>query len=293
MECIGRFVGSRHHNQFKPCIKVLNAADSLVAFITFWEGRKIDKKPNQMFTANKKALSCPRTRFELYVIGLLYSLLVGPMISVMAGQLGNVTTNLGLIPIIAQLLQALEHPDDDLLRKLIRGECLLIPAFQEPVAEEACSPSPLAVLGQLTICRIAVFLTDPERDFVLTGVKSITYLRFKTTCALSFEQKSQLEDAVVDCLVRVFPLMAKKLRDWQPNLCPGGDYTNLLAEEVKTLGASTTSDIMEGGLGIGDHYLLGNPSMLVRQAPKSKFGGISCFHGISRYHAKLYDSMCD
>ena len=110
LHSIGRFVGSRSHNQFKPGLMAYNARESLSGFLTFWEGRKTDKAPNQMFTSNKKALNCPRTLFEFEIISIVYSRFIQPMLLVISGHLGNVKTNLDLRPVVAALLHSMDAP---------------------------------------------------------------------------------------------------------------------------------------------------------------------------------------
>ncbi len=108
LECVGRFVGSRHHNQLLPCAKILNASKSLLDCLRFWERRKVNKEPNRMFSANQRALMCETTKFEFSVSAYVYILLVGPILWSM-GSKGTVRCQLDLIPLIERLLPALEN----------------------------------------------------------------------------------------------------------------------------------------------------------------------------------------
>ena len=63
------------------------------------------------------------------------------MLNVMAGHLGQVKCNLDLMPVIAELLGAMETPDEDLLRSLVRGDGVLVPSFG--VVDEKQRPAAL------------------------------------------------------------------------------------------------------------------------------------------------------
>ena len=115
-------------------MKVYNAMRSVLGFLVFWEGWKVKKKTNRMYTANKRALSCPQIRFELEVLGFIYWLFISPMLavrSVMAGHVDGVESNSDLVPVVAALLDILEHPTPSVISDMISGKRGLIPLFDQ------------------------------------------------------------------------------------------------------------------------------------------------------------------
>ena len=67
-----------------------------------------------------------------------------------------------LVPVIAELLGAMETPDEDLLRSLVRGDGVLVPSFG--FVDEKQRP---AALTDLMWIHIASFLTDERLCLVL------------------------------------------------------------------------------------------------------------------------------
>ena len=86
-------------------------------------------------------------------------------------------------------------------------------------------------------------------DFVLSWVSSRAWTIHHATASLNATNLQAREDDQVAFLQRLLPRMAKKLRDRQPHLCPGGRYTNLTPTEKMSVSAvPATSDIIEGDL---------------------------------------------
>jgi len=67
------------------------------------------------------------------------------MLSVMSGHLGGVKHNLDLVPVVKDLLEVLQKPDEQALRRMVREEQTLIPLFARPSA--AFSGLPMKVQG--------------------------------------------------------------------------------------------------------------------------------------------------
>ena len=252
MATIGRFVGSRHHNQFLPGLVAYNARESLLLFLEFWEGRKTTAEPNKMFTANKKALSDARTLFELEVMGLVYASFIGPMLNLLAGHQGGVTSQLSLVPVIQSLLDSMTNPIPGFVRSVVRGDAWLIPQFQRQGVKSMLPPHLWAIVA--SYCDGAAPETAQLLD--LWEVNSSAFLRQQLRVGSDEERVKFLCDAL--------PQMAAVLRERQPHLVPGGQYAALSEEVEKTLAnVKTTSDTQEGDLGMADHFLLRAPSMLV------------------------------
>lgn len=231
LDTIGRFTGSRHHNQFLPGVKVYNAILSVFGFLVFWEGRKVKKAPNRMFTANKRALSCKRTRFEFEVIGSIYWLFISPMLAIMAGRVESVKSNIDLVPVVSSLLSALESATEDSIFDLLKGKCSLIPQFDEGQYERQ----------QLSDFRFEVHVMLIIFAYAPKACSPTMWMRLNLAAA----PDAARDIAHVQCLKKIFPRFAQKLRDRQPHLCPGGKYADLSAsarEEVSN--AKPTSDIM-------------------------------------------------
>jgi hypothetical protein len=76
------------------------------------------------------------------------------------------------------------------------------------------------------------------------------------------------EEQIVQFMVDAFPVMGAKLRDRQPDLCPGGNYSVKLASSsaeafrAETKSSAPTSDKQESDFSILGWLLLNNTSML-------------------------------
>jgi len=254
---IGRFVGSRSHNQFLPALKAYNARGSLLAFLTFWEGRKTTQAPNHMFTSNKKALRCKRTLFEFEVVGLVYAFLIRFMLSVMAGHTGNITSNLGLVPVVGALVDRMAKPSLTTVRRIMRGQEPLIPLFG--AVEPGSKPLPLP--GFISVLVVGYVAGPPDeacRDAL------IKMLEIDETAF--FLAHFTATPAHEEFLLKALPAMSAVLCERQPHLAPGGAYaaaTPTPALMAAGLCTETTSDKLESDLGIADHNMLQKPSILV------------------------------
>ena len=179
---MGRFVGSRHHNQFLPGLKAYNARVSVLEFLVFWEGRKTTKPPNGMFTANKKAQRCPRTLFEFEIVALVYCVFIRFKLLVMSGRLGGITTNLGLRPVIRALLSSMMNPSPAFLQLVVRGQQPLIPLFGVP--EKLLLPRVVLVLVVEYVSEpidaklLDLFEIDDAAWFLAHFIPSTAHIRF-------------------------------------------------------------------------------------------------------------------
>jgi len=261
LSSIGRCVGSRNHNQLVLGLKAILAKESLLEFLDFWEGRKTTAQPNRMFAANKRALKCPQTLFELESMGLVHTLLVGPMLSVMAGHLGGVKHNLDLVLVVDQLLLALQNPDEQALLRMVRGEQPLISLFARPRAQFLAGTCRLPKKFEDIVDGFLDSQDAARRREVFEGFEAA---RFSTLRRVWAEDVTERETKHVQLLLKLFPRMAQKLQQRQPELCPQGAYHNLSADDKKAAPqAPTTSDSQEGDFGIYDRRKHLAPNMLV------------------------------
>ena len=273
LECIGRFVGSRHHNQLLPCAKILNASKSLLDFLKFWERRKVNKEPNRMFSANQRALQCTTTEFEFTVSAYVYMLLVGPMLWVMGSE-GTVKSQLDLVPLIGRLLPALEKATpSSVTRALDFG---LVPDFCKE--QKGCYLFKNVMVVSIVLKYMDVHANSNPVDRIADQASraallamardnygSCKWLRLQL---LLHGDGAQDEKAVVHFIVDAFPVMGTKLRDRQPDVCPGGEHALRLTGagaasfRADTMSAKPTSDSLESNFAVLGWKLLNNTSML-------------------------------
>ena len=200
-----------------------------------------------MFTANKKALRCPRTLFEFEIVALVYCVFIRFMLLVMSGHLGGITNNLGLRPVISALLTSMTNPSPAFLRLVVRDQQPLITLF--------CVPETFA-LPRTVLVLVVEYVSDP------LDVKLLDL--FEVDHAAGFLAHFVPSDAHICFLQKLLPLMAEKLRERQPLLVPGGEYATLSAEEEKQCEAApTTSNSQESDFSITDRKMLSCPSMTV------------------------------
>jgi len=286
MQTVGRFVGSRHHNQLLPCARISNAVEGLIAFITSWERRKAKQKPNRMFSSNLRAMRCERTKFEWDVATYVYTLLVAPMLLCISG---TSKSNISIVSLLAALLPAMEKATVHSVRSALDSGTGLVKQFARA--------RPLRI-GLEAFVRSMEFLSIQDassaREFARQELREADWRRFSILYRESLARAAQrqliaqqstpagharpLQRVVVDAtalaydrkilayVVRALPRMAIVCRERQPHIVPGGEYTELDAKQAEICTAPATTDVVESGFGIYTYKIRQSPMMLPETA---------------------------
>ena len=204
-----------------------------------------------------RAFTCPHTELEFETMSLVHDLLVSPMLSLMAGHMDGIKSQLDLVHVVEALLAAFASTESA-VREMVQGKRLLTPLFARQAGHGSWMWVPASAQ-----CIVSDYLgpTDQAKLRRLWHGTTTFWMR-RQWLQLSTTEQKQKEDALVAMLLAVFPRMAAKLRDRQPELCPGGEIANLDAKTQERFSiVPITTDPLEGDFGIGTFFITTCASM--------------------------------